>query len=38
MHTAAEGYINQYPTPNQLWESTFNEDNQWRERTSCYPL
>ncbi len=28
MHTGAEGYINQYPTPNQLWEATFSQVNQ----------
>ena len=40
MHTGAEGYINQYPTPDQLWEATFSdfpersrrEANQWRDR------
>jgi type I restriction enzyme R subunit len=39
-HTGAEGYINQYPTPDQLWEATFSdfpersrrEANQWRDR------
>jgi type I restriction enzyme R subunit len=25
MHTGKEGYINQYPTPHELWEATFNE-------------
>ena len=36
MHTGAEGYVNQYPTPDQLlalsfaevWEATFSEANQ----------
>ncbi|MGQ4648126.1 EcoAI/FtnUII family type I restriction enzme subunit R [Lyngbya aestuarii] len=34
MHTGAEGYINQYPTPEQLWEATFSQDNQWRDSLS----
>ena len=34
MHTGAEGYINQYPTPEQLWEATFSEDNEWRDSLS----
>ncbi|MCL1471790.1 EcoAI/FtnUII family type I restriction enzme subunit R [Argonema antarcticum] len=46
MHTGAEGYINQYPTPEQLWEATFSdfpersrrEDNQWRDRFAAIPF
>jgi type I restriction enzyme R subunit len=38
MHTGAEGYINQYPTPDQLWEATFSEDNQWRDRFAAIPF
>jgi len=38
MHTGAEGYINQYPTPEQLWETTFSEDNQWRDRFAAIPF
>ena len=34
MHTGAEGYINQYPAPDQLWSATFSEDNQWRDSLS----
>ena len=42
MHTGAEGYINQYPTPDQLWAATKSEDNQcfdsaqhkWRDSLS----
>ncbi|MCC5604447.1 EcoAI/FtnUII family type I restriction enzme subunit R [Nostoc favosum] len=34
MHTGAEGYINQYPTPEQLWEATFSKDNEWRDSLS----
>lgn len=38
MHTGAEGYINQYPTPDQLWEATFSEENQWRDRFAAIPF
>jgi type I restriction enzyme R subunit len=38
MVTGAEGYINQYPTPDQLWESTFSEDNQWRDLFAAIPF
>jgi len=31
MHTGVEGYINQYPTPDELWNATFSETNQWRD-------
>jgi len=34
MHTGAEGYINQYPTPDKLWEATFSQVNQWRDSLS----
>lgn len=37
-HTGAEGYINQYPTPDQLWEATFSEENQWRDRFAAIPF
>jgi len=38
MHTGAEGYISQYPTPDQLWSATFSEDNQWRDRFAAIPF
>ncbi|MCF3648033.1 EcoAI/FtnUII family type I restriction enzme subunit R [Planktothrix agardhii] len=38
MVTGAEGYINEYPTPDQLWESTFSEDNQWRDLFAAIPF
>jgi type I restriction enzyme R subunit len=37
-HTGVEGYINQYPTPDQLWEATFSEANQWRDRFAAIPF
>jgi type I restriction enzyme R subunit len=38
MHTGAEGYINQYATHAQLWEATFSEANQWRDRFAAIPF
>lgn len=38
MYTGAEGYINQYPTPDQMWEATFSEVNQWRDRFAAIPF
>lgn len=34
MHTGAEGYVNQYPTPDELWDVTFSEANEWRDSLS----
>jgi len=38
MHTGAEGYIEQYPTPDQMWEATFSESNQWRDLFADIPF
>ncbi|MDC0836662.1 DEAD/DEAH box helicase family protein, partial [Limnoraphis robusta] len=38
MHTGQEQYIDQYPTPEQLWAATFPEVNQWRDRFSTIPF
>ncbi len=38
MHTGAEGYIKQYPTPDGLWETTFSEDNKWRNLFAAIPF
>ncbi|MBD2357019.1 DEAD/DEAH box helicase family protein [Tolypothrix sp. FACHB-123] len=38
MFTGAEGYIKQYPTPEQLWEATFSQANQWRDRFAAIPF
>ncbi|MFP4534059.1 MAG: EcoAI/FtnUII family type I restriction enzme subunit R, partial [Desulfobacterales bacterium] len=32
MKTGAEGYLDAYPTPDELWAETFAESNLWRER------
>ena len=42
MHTGAEGYINAYPSPDQLWDANFNEVNSaqqsWRDRFAAVPF
>lgn len=38
MRTGAEGYISQYPSPDSLWNATFNEANEWRDRFADVPF
>jgi type I restriction enzyme, R subunit len=38
MHTGEEGYIEQYPTPDELWAKTFAAPNEWRDRFSSVPF
>jgi type I restriction enzyme R subunit len=38
MQTAAEGYVEQYPTPNELWNAVFAEANSWRDRFAAVPF
>ncbi|KHK03913.1 EcoAI/FtnUII family type I restriction enzme subunit R [Desulfovibrio sp. TomC] len=38
MHTGAEGYVDSYPTPDQLWQSTFAQKNTWRDRFAAIPF
>ena len=38
MHTGAECIIHQYPTPDALWEATYSEANQWRDRFADIPF
>jgi len=37
MNTAQEGVIEQWPTPEELWERTFPSPNKWRDRFSQLP-
>ncbi|NEQ29866.1 MAG: DEAD/DEAH box helicase family protein [Leptolyngbya sp. SIO4C5] len=36
--TGHEGYISQYPTPDDLWAATFSEENVWRDRFADIPF
>lgn len=38
MHTGSEGYVSSYPTPDQLWQSTFVQKNTWRDRFATIPF
>ena len=38
MKTGAEGYVDAYPTPDELWAETFAESNLWRERFGAVPF
>jgi type I restriction enzyme R subunit len=38
MKTGAEGYVQQYPTPDELWALTFAEPNAWRDRFAAVPF
>ncbi len=38
MTTGAEGYIEQYPGPDELWAATFAEENDWRNRFAAVPF
>lgn len=38
METGTEEYINQYPSPEELWAATFAEDNVWRNRFADVPF
>ena len=38
MKTGEEGYVNEYPTPRELWDEVFAEENEWRSRFSEVPF
>ncbi len=38
MRTGAETYISHYPSPDQLWNATFSQANQWRDRFADIPF
>ena len=38
MHTGTEGDIGKYPSPDELWNLTFTEQNEWRERFAAIPF
>lgn len=38
MQTGAEGYINRYPTPDELWDMVYAEKNAWRNRFAEIPF
>ena len=38
METGDEGYVDGYPTPDDLWNETFAEPSRWRDRFSAVPF
>lgn len=38
MQTGAEGYVERYPTPEELWDQTFSEKRIWRDRFGQVPF
>jgi type I restriction enzyme R subunit len=38
MHEGKEGVLDQYPTPEELWDRTFAEANAWRDRFAAVPF
>ncbi len=38
MKTGAEGLVDRYPTPEELWAKTFATQNEWREKFSAIPF
>ena len=38
MVTGVEGYIARYPTPDELWNLTFSQSNQWRDLFAAIPF
>lgn len=38
MKTGNEGPVDRYPTPDELWEKTFAESNEWRDKFSRQPM
>lgn len=38
METGDEGYVDGYPTPDELWNKTFAVPNSWRDRFSAIPF
>ncbi len=38
MATGKEGYVERYPTPDELWAEVFNIPNEWRDRFAGIPF
>ena len=38
METGTEGDVSSYPTPDELWDRTFAEQNAWRDRFAAVPF
>jgi type I restriction enzyme R subunit len=38
METGKEGYVERYPTPDELWAEVFQTANEWRDRFAAVPF
>lgn len=38
METGKEGYIEKFPTPDELWNATFSDQNEWKEKFNSIPF
>ncbi|MCH7535363.1 MAG: DEAD/DEAH box helicase family protein [Bacteroidetes bacterium] len=38
MQEGKEGDVNSFPTPNELWDMTFSEQNEWRDKLLSIPF
>jgi type I restriction enzyme, R subunit len=38
METGEEGYVERYPTPDELWVAVFKKPNEWRDRFAVVPF
>ena len=38
METGAEGYVERYPTPDELWQRVFAKPNAWRDHFAAVPF
>lgn len=38
MHTGAEGELEAFPSPEELWQATFAAENAWRDRFAAVPF
>jgi type I restriction enzyme R subunit len=38
MKTGKEGEINSFPTPEELWNKTYSDQNEWKEKFASVPL
>ncbi|MCH8049531.1 DEAD/DEAH box helicase family protein [Patescibacteria group bacterium] len=38
METGGEGYVTHYPSPDELWNLSFSEQSEWRDRFSKVPF
>ena len=38
MDTGDEGYVTHYPSPDELWDMTYAEDNEWRNKFADVPF